>query len=249
MTEGSPRISAIVPTFNEEMRIDTTLEELVKALEALEETYEILVVDNASRDSTANVVRRAAADIPTVNLLVNSENLGKGYSVRRGMLEARGEWRFFTDADLSTPTEEIDRFWKLARQGEFGVIVGSRLAPGATVVRPQPLLRRLAGQACLSLTRVTVPGMPRDVFCGFKWFRGDIAEAVFSRQTTRGWMFDAEVLGRAHRLGVRILEVPIRWENDPESKLSMLKDLPSITAELWKIRKALRSQRRKGEEG
>ncbi len=248
MTDGSPRISAIVPTLDEERRIATTLEELVKALEALEETYEILVVDNASTDSTAEVVRRAAADNTNVKLLVNSENMGKGYSVRRGMLEARGDWRFFTDADLSTPVEEIERFWKLARQDEFGVIVGSRLAPGATVVRPQPLLRRLAGQACLSLTRMTVPGMPRDVFCGFKWFRGDIAEAVFARQITMGWMFDAEVLGRVRRIGVRILEVPIRWENDPESKLSMIRDLPSITAELWKIRKALRSQGQKGQE-
>lgn len=245
MPDTSPRISAIVPTFNEARRISRTLREVSKSLESIGESYEILVVDNASSDSTVETARRAGGDV--VRILVNAGNEGKGYSVRRGMLEAEGSWRFFIDADLSTPAEEIPRFWRLAREDEFGIVVGSRLAAGASVVRPQSLLRRLAGQACLSLTRAIVPQLPRDVFCGFKWFRADVAEIVFPAQTSRGWLFDAEVLGRARQLGIGILEVPIHWENDPESKLSMVKDFSAIARELWKIRTVMRSESGTGE--
>jgi dolichyl-phosphate beta-glucosyltransferase len=236
-----PRISAIVPTYNEARRISNTLEEISKSLESIGEPYEILVVDNASSDSTPQSARRARTE--NLRVLVNARNEGKGYSVRRGMLEANGSWRFFIDADLSTPAEEIPRFWKLAREDEFGIIVGSRLAAGASVVRPQSLLRRLAGQACLSLTRAVIPQLPRDVFCGFKWFRSDVAEIVFQPQVTTGWLFDAEVLGRARQLGIRILEVPIHWENDPDSKLSMLKDFPAISLELIRIAMSMRKER------
>lgn len=242
MPSTSPRISAIIPTFNEARKISRTIEEVAEALESVGETHELLVVDNASTDTTAAQAREARTSGAEVRVLINQKNEGKGFSVRRGMLEAKGEWRFFIDADLSTPAEEIPRFWKLARQEEFGVIVGSRLASGASVLRPQSLPRRLAGQACLTLTRAILPDLPRDVFCGFKWFRSEIAEVLFSAQTTRGWLFDAEVLGRAAALGIQVLEVPIHWENDPDSKLSMLRDLPSILKELLEIRRAMRSE-------
>ncbi len=241
MPENRPRISAIIPTFNEARKIAHSLEELCKELESIGESYEIIVVDNSSSDATVEQARRYQSE--GVQVLVNLQNEGKGFSVRRGMLEARGDWRFFIDADLSTPASEISRFWKLARQDEFGVLVGSRLVAGAAVLRPQSLLRRLAGQACLTLTRSIVRELPRDVFCGFKWFRSDVAEIVFTQQVTKGWLFDAEILGRARQLGIDILEVPIQWENDPDSKLSMVRDFPSIAMELWTIRRALRTAR------
>ncbi|MER3395474.1 MAG: hypothetical protein C4318_06160 [Acidimicrobiia bacterium] len=244
MSSEHPRITAIIPTFNEAHKIATAIEEVSKALGSVGETNEIIIVDNASPDHTASIAREICPPGTKVRVLVNSRNEGKGFSVRRGMLEANGDWRFFIDADLSTPPDEIPRFWKLAREEEFGIIVGSRLASGASVVRPQSLPRRLAGQVCLSVTRAIVPKLPRDIFCGFKWFRSDVAEILFSSQTTKGWLFDAEILGKAAMLGITVLEVPIHWENDPDSKLSMLKDLPSILKELLQIRKSIRSASR-----
>lgn len=233
-------ITAVIPTYNEERRIARTVELVGKALESVGEDFEIIVVDNASDDGTVAVARSTSRAWPS-KVLVNERNFGKGFSVRRGLLEGRGAWRFFVDADMSTPPEEIPRFYALASQGEFGVLVGSRLAPGANVTRGQSLIRRIAGQTCLTTTRLLLPGMPRDVYCGFKWFRSDVVEPLFASLATLGWTFDAEVLARAHRLGIRVLEVPITWEHNPDSKLSMLRDLPGIVGGLLRARRHLLS--------
>jgi dolichyl-phosphate beta-glucosyltransferase len=242
------KLTAVIPTFREENKIAASIGKVGKALESTKQDFEIIVVDNASDDSTVREARRTESDWP-VRVLVNETNMGKGYSVRKGLLEGTGAWRFFLDADLSTPPEEIPRFFTLAKEGDFGVLVGSRLAPGAQVIRSQSIVRRLAGQACLTLTRSLLPGMPRDVYCGFKWFRGDLVEPLFLPQKTFGWTFDAEVLARAHRLGVRVLEVPICWENDPHSKLSVSRDMIGIVTDLLRARRAVMKAPQKDPQG
>lgn len=226
--------SAVIPTYREGRVIADSIEAVAKVLDRMGESFEILIVDNASPDNTVDIARQSAENFP-VRVLVNPRNLGKGYSVRRGMLASRGDWRFFCDADLSTPVREIERFGLLT-QGEFPILVGSRLATGANVTRLQPMNRLLAGRVFLTTTHLLFPSLPHDVYCGFKWFRADAADRLFGIARARGWVFDLEVLAIAANLGMQALEVPIEWENHSDTRLNMSRDWLRIAFELARIR-------------
>jgi dolichyl-phosphate beta-glucosyltransferase len=234
-----PWMSAIVPAYNEEQAIAGTLVALRERLHESGRPYEILLVDNASTDRT---VERAEAVGGPVRVLRNEVNRGKGYSVRRGMLEASGQVRLLCDADCAPSLESLPRM--LAALEDADVAVGSRLAAGAAVGRTQPLRRRLVGWPFIAMTRLLLTEPTRDVYCGFKLWRGVAAQAVFSRQQLDGWVYDAESLAMARRLGYRVREVGIVWVNREASKLSILRTLGPAVRELLAARRNVRGQAR-----
>lgn len=176
---------------------------------------EILVVDDGSRDGTA-----AAAEAAGATVLRNPGNRGKGFSVRHGMLKAKGDWSLFSDADLSSPIEELERLWKAAEKENAQVAIGSRAVDRSLIGVHQPVFRETMGRV-FNLVMRLITGLPfRDTQCGFKLFESSAARAIFSRQSLDGFGFDVEVLYIAGRLGYRVLEIPVRWNDVAGTKVS-----------------------------
>ena len=177
---------------------------------------EIVVVDDGSADDTVQVARDAG-----VRVLQNPGNRGKGYSVKHGMLEAKGEWALFTDADLSTPIGEVEKLWSAVEREGASVAVGSRAADRTLVGVHQPLLREAMGRV-FNLAMRLITGLDfKDTQCGFKLFQTSAGREVFSRQLLDGFGFDVEVLFIASRRGLRAVEVPVRWDNVEGTKVSL----------------------------
>lgn len=187
--------------------------------------HELLIVDDGSTDGTADVASEFARANPNVRVLRNPGNRGKGYSVRHGIMEACGEWRLFTDADLSTPIEELDKLWEAMVRDDSEVAIGSRALDPSLIGVHQPGMRESAGRVFNSVMRAVV-GLPiSDTQCGFKLFRGAASQEIFSRQTQERFGFDVEILFIAKKLGYRISEVPVRWNHVEGSKVGMLTGL------------------------
>jgi glycosyltransferase involved in cell wall biosynthesis len=238
---SQPNLSVVVPVFNEEAGIAAFLATLWERLDAVGRSYEVVVVDNASTDGTIAVLE-PLLDGARARVLRNKVNRGKGFSVRRGMLDAGGDLRLLCDADCSASLASLPAM--LEAIDEVDVAIGSRVARGAQVGRQQPLRRRLVGWPFIALTRTLMREPARDVYCGFKLWRAAAAEAVFSRQRLDGWVFDAEALGLARRLGFRVREVGIAWADREGSKLSIPRVLIPAVRELLAARRSVRSQAR-----
>jgi dolichyl-phosphate beta-glucosyltransferase len=231
-----PSMSVVVPVLNEEQQIGTILEAATGALRQRGGDWELIVVDNASTDAT---VARAEPWLgEQVRLLRNEANRGKGYSIRRGMLEARGDLRLMCDADCASSLDSLSRMEEGATR--FDVVVGSRASSGARIGRQQPIRRRIVGAGFILLSRVAMGGLPRDVYCGFKLWRAAAAADVFSRVTLDGWAFDAEALALARRLGYTTTEVGIEWTNRADSRLSIRNVLVPVVRELRAARRNVR---------
>jgi glycosyltransferase involved in cell wall biosynthesis len=229
-----PFLSIVIPAHNEERRLPETLERVTAFLAAQPWSAEVLVVENGSSDRTAEVAGAFAVDHPDVRVLREALP-GKGRAVRTGMLAARGSHRFMCDADLSMPIEEVVRFLPPALDG-IDVAIGSREAPGA-VRYDEPPYRHLGGRAINWMIRLLALPSLRDTQCGFKAFTARAAEDLFSRQTMTGWSFDVEVLFIARRRGYRIVEVPIPWYFNAESKLNPVRDALRMAQEILAIRR------------
>ncbi len=229
-------ISIIVPAYNEQTRLPETLRRIEEYLAASNWAFhEIIVVDDGSRDDTAGVAEAFSKANPSVRILRNPGNRGKGYSVRRGMLEARGEWRLFSDADLSAPIEELDRLWSVAENGGEAIAIGSREIDRSLIGVHQPGLRESAGRFFNAVMRLLIGLNIADTQCGFKLFRADVVKTVFSRQLLERFGFDVEVLFIAKQHGCRIAEVPVRWNHVDGSKVGMFTGLHAFI-ELVEIR-------------
>jgi glycosyltransferase involved in cell wall biosynthesis len=202
-------ISIIIPAYNEEKRLPATLRTVKEYLQAASwEFAEIVVVDDGSRDGTVELARSAGARV-----LRNPGNRGKGYSVRHGMLEAKGDWALFSDADLSSPIEELEKLWSAAEREGARVAIGSRDLDRSLIGVRQPLFRELGGR-CFNLVIRLVTGLPfHDTQCGFKLFEATAAREIFKRQRVERFGFDVEALYIAQRLGYRAVEVPVRWND------------------------------------
>jgi dolichyl-phosphate beta-glucosyltransferase len=225
-------LSIIIPAHNEEHRLPATLEQLQRFLQAQAYAAEVLIVENGSQDRTLEIARSFAAGHPQFRVLSETAP-GKGLAVRRGMLEARGEYRFMCDADLSMPVEEINRFFPPVLTG-FDIAIASREAPGA-VRYNEPLYRHMGGRGVNTLIRIlALPGL-QDTQCGFKCFRGEAAVDLFGCQTLTGWSFDIELLFIARRRGYRVAEIPIPWYFNPDSKLNAVQDAVRMVIDILKI--------------
>jgi dolichyl-phosphate beta-glucosyltransferase len=231
MLEG--RLSVVIPAYNEAGRIGPSLEKAVSVLKRLAPSHEILIVDDGSRDRTVEVAREAAREADQFRALVNEVNLGKGGAVRRGMLEAAGDWVLFCDADESTPMATLESF--LPHTATQAVIIGTRKNREARVARHQPWLRESMGKGFTLLARMLAGVYVTDFTCGFKLFRRDAAQAIFSRQTLSDWSFDAEILFLARHLGYAIHEIPVIWTNDEDTRVRLLKDTLDSARGLLKI--------------
>jgi dolichyl-phosphate beta-glucosyltransferase len=232
-------MSVVIPAYNEERGIAETVMEARAWLEARGRPFEILVVDNASTDGTGEQLR-PLLEGDHVRLLRNEMNRGKGYSVRRGMLEARGELRLHCDADCTASFASLERMLDLLESAD--VVVGSRLAAGARLGRRQPLARRIVGRSFVLLCRTLLREPTQDLFCGFKLWRCDAAGAVFSRISLAGWVFDAESLAMARALGFRIRETGIHWSDREGSRLSPARVLVPVVRELLSARRHVREK-------
>ena len=233
----------VVPAYNEEDVIAGTLSALSGWLEEAARPWELIVVDNASTDATLAHVEPFLAD-PRVRLLVNDANRGKGYSVRRGMLEATGQARLHCDADCAPSLPSLPGMFSLLEENDL--VVGSRLAPGASLGMRQPLSRRVVGRGFQQCCRAILREPTRDLFCGFKLWRGEAAQDVFSRITLDGWTYDAEAIGLARALGYRVSETGIAWSDREGSRLDMARVFVPVMKELAYARGQVRREAARG---
>ncbi|MBA3502328.1 MAG: glycosyltransferase family 2 protein [Myxococcota bacterium] len=234
-------LSIIVPAYNEEARLPPTLERLHAFLSQQPMRYEIVVVDDGSKDNTCAVVEEHARRIPHLRLVRQLPNKGKGAAVRLGMLSARGQIRVMCDADCSMPPEQLPRLLAPIIACEAQIAIGSRYAEGAVTDVKQPFYRvlwsRLANKV---IQRSLVPGI-RDTQCGFKAFTAEVARDLFKRAKIDGWAFDLEILALARRRGYEIAEIGVEWKDDNRSRINPLKDMWKVIREALVIRKNLKS--------
>lgn len=219
----SIELSVIVPAYKEEARLGPSLDRIREYLAQRGGASEIIVVDDGSSDRTREVAMEHLVGFPNAKVLRNEPNAGKGYSVRRGMLAARGEYCLFSDADLSTPIDEFDKL-EAAHQAGAAVAIGSRALADSRIEKHQPLTRELAGRAFNLFIRTFIMHGIRDTQCGFKSFIRETVLPVFGRQTIDRWGFDVEVLYIAKQLGFSVVEVPVRWINDEATKINAASD-------------------------
>ena len=219
-----PNLSIVIPAYNEEQRLPPTLSAIRAYLDGSDDqsNAEILVVDDGSRDGTADLVESVAKQDPRVRLVRNPGNHGKGYSVRHGMLKARGEWILFSDADLSAPIEELPKLLNAARKQKAQVAIGSRALDRSLVGVHQSALREFAGRLLNRVMRLITGLKFMDTQCGFKLFHRDAAQLIFARQQLDSFTFDVEDLFIARQLGIPSIEVPVRWNNVEGTKVGVL---------------------------
>lgn len=232
----TPRLSIVVPAYNEEQRLQGSLLQIAEYVGRQSYTSEVIVSDDGSTDATSQLAEALAAQHPWLRIIREPSNRGKGAAVRNGVLQARGEFVLMCDADLATPIEELDNFWACIELGA-DVVIASRPLKASHLVRRQPLYREMAGRMFnLAVQLFAVWGI-RDTQCGFKLFRGETARRLFSMSVRDGWDFDIEILYLARRLGYRIVEVPVHWYHRDGSKVRMLRDgmcmLAGIAAIRW----------------
>jgi len=217
--EAPIHLSVVIPAYNEEQRLPRTIEQVERYLHARGSTYEVVIVDDGSTDGTRQVMDRAEARYETVRVETMPQNRGKGRALATGVAVARGEEILVTDADLSTPIEELEKL-EASLQAGAGVAIASRAVKGSKVEISQPFYRVLMGKAFNLIVQVfLLPGI-WDTQCGFKLFRADIAHDVFAHLSTDGFGYDPEVLYRAKKKGVRIVEVPVIWRNSAPTKVA-----------------------------
>lgn len=224
-------LSVIVPTYNEEENIGGTLKIIFEYLSRKEFSWEVLVIDDGSVDRTVELVRAFP-----VKLLENGANFGKGRAVRRGMLESGGRFRLFTDADCSTPIEELDKFLPFAEEG-WDIVIGTRRLQDSRIELDPPFYRHFLGEIYVGLTKLIMRTSVSDFNCGFKLFSAYSAQKLFSIQKMDRWSFDAEILFLARTMGFSVKEVPVRWAHRQKtSKVKPLTDGLRSFRDLFLIR-------------
>jgi dolichyl-phosphate beta-glucosyltransferase len=228
-------LSVIIPAYNEERRLPKTLKEIDKYLRKQNYQYEIIVVNDGSTDKTSLVLSNLQSQILNLKIIGYETNQGKGYAVRLGMSEAKGEYRIFTDADNSTSIDQIEKIWPEFERG-YDIVIGSRDVKGAILDPPQPWIRRFFGEG-FKLFRKIIIGLWEiaDTQCGFKAFTKKAAENIFPKCKINRFAFDPEILLIGKKLGYKIKEIPVYWKNNPESKVKF-KSIIKMAIDLFKIR-------------
>lgn len=228
-------LSVIIPAYKEEKR-------LLKSLLAVKEyqskhdfEIETIVVVDGSPDNTGETARKYQSTLPNLKVIDRKENRGKGYTVKEGMLQAKGKYLLFTDADNSTPFEQVDKLLKYIELYE--VVIGSRYCNGGKLAHAQPLARVIGGRVLNAVIQFLVVRGIKDTQCGFKLFQQKAAQEIFKRETFDRFSFDIEILAIARKLGFKTKEVGITWYDDPHSTVNPIKDGIRMIADSWQVRK------------
>jgi dolichyl-phosphate beta-glucosyltransferase len=230
-----PLLSVVIPAYNEEQRLPHTIEQIERYLDGRPDAYELILVDDGSTDGTRRVMEEAAARNGKVRVEALPANRGKGGALAAGVAVARGDEVLVTDADLSTPIEELEKL-EAALSAGAGVAIASRSVKGSQVEVAQPVYRVLMGKVFnLIVQLVLLPGI-WDTQCGFKLFRADVAHPVFAALTTDGFGYDPEALYLAKRRGVRIAEVPVVWRNSDPTKVMAIRSSLDMFKHVVRVR-------------
>lgn len=228
-------LSVVIPAYNEEERIDNSLNTIIRYMENRGYRYEIIVVNDGSTDKTVDIVKNFSVRNKNINLILNEKNMGKGYSVKKGILESNGEYILFSDSDLSTPIEEIEKLIRYLQE-DYDIAIGSRALPNSDVQIHQSFHRELMGKIFNLITRILTLMDIKDTQCGFKCFKKDAAKNIFRRQIINGFSFDVEILYIAKKLGYKIREVPVVWLNSNSTRVNLIKDSIRMFIDLLRIR-------------
>jgi glycosyltransferase involved in cell wall biosynthesis len=234
MSPAAPELSIIIPSYNEESRLPPTLERIAAYLSTSKRAAEVLVVDDGSQDGTAAVAEYFRIKIPTLRVVSNGVNRGKGYGVRHGMQEARGRIALFTDADLSAPIEEADKLIEALETND--IAIGSRAMDRSLITVHESRFREFAGIIFNKIVRIILWLPFVDTQCGFKAFQRERCGIIFEQQTIERFGFDPELLYLARRHGLRAVEIPVRWGHSPATKVSMLQDSIRMFIDIFTIR-------------
>lgn len=245
---ATPELSIVIPSFNEELRLPVSLERIAEYIRDRRPNTEVLVVDDGSTDRTAAVAESWRDRIPQLRVISNGVNRGKGFSVKRGSLEAKGEIVLFTDADLSAPIEEGEKLFETL--GSSDVAIGSRAVDRSLIEVHESVFREFAGIIFNRIVRVILWLPFVDTQCGFKAFRRTRCRVIFEQQTIERFGFDPELLYLARHHGLTITEVPVRWGHSPATKVSMLRDSVQMFLDVFTIRwNGLRGRYHKAKRG
>jgi dolichyl-phosphate beta-glucosyltransferase len=240
LSSQTPYLSIVIPALNEESRLPPTLSKIDAFLQQQDYEAEVIVVDNGSNDRTTEVVEDFAKEHSYVRLIKLQER-GKGRAVKAGMLDAKGEYRFICDADLSMPIEEVSKFLPPNFEGQ-DIIIGSREGEGAQRIG-EPEYRHIMGRVFNFIVKMTAVNEFEDTQCGFKMFKREAAEDLFSVQQMNGIGFDVELIYVALKRGYKVSDVPITWYFDPDSRMRLVQDTLHVLVEIWEIRKNWREGR------
>ncbi len=242
--KGLFMISIVIAAFNEEKRIGASLHKIADHFNRPDEEYEVIVVDDGSTDRTGEVVKGFDHIFPRLELVRYEVNMGKGYALRRGVCASKGDVVLVTDADLSTPIEELDKLLPLIRNKDCEVAIGSRALALSEILKKQPFWRRAMGKIFNRIVKLLVIEDFDDTQCGFKLFSGNVARSLFGDAIINRFAYDVEILALAKKRGCGIMEIPIKWINSPESRVNpvvdsmqMLKDLVRIWLHVGSLKK------------
>ena len=234
MSADVPELSIIIPSYNEELRLPATLSQIAGYIRSSKRVVEVIVVDDGSRDKTIAVAEESRSEIPSLRVVSNGENRGKGYSVRHGMQEARGDIVLFTDADLSAPIEEIEKLLPAMKTND--VAIGSRAMDRSQITVHESHFREFAGIIFNKIVRLILRLPFVDTQCGFKAFRRVPCKIIFEQQTIERFGFDPELLYLARHHGLHSVEISVRWGHSPATKVSMLRDSIQMFVDVFAIR-------------
>ena len=233
MPENTIKLSLVVPAYNEEKIIKANLEEIVNYLSKQNYSWEIVVVDDGSRDVTSKIV--SGLKNPKINLITLEKNRGKGAALRAGVGAANGEYIIFSDADLSVPIDFVEKFLATFKDG-FNVVIGSRKAKGAKIIKHQPIIRETMGKFYTFLSRIVSGVNIADFTCGFKGFKKEAGKKIFANSLVDRWSYDVEIIFLANKYGYKIKEIPVSWVNRVESRVSLGNAVITSFLDLLKVR-------------
>jgi dolichyl-phosphate beta-glucosyltransferase len=234
MSVAAPELSIVIPAYNEEARLPGSLSQISAYIGTSGRPTEVIVVDDGSTDRTAAVAESYRREIPSLRVVANGENRGKGYSVRHGMLESQGRLVLFTDADLSAPIKEADKL--LAPLADHDIAIGSRALDRSLIFARQSPFREFAGIVFNTIVRAILRLPFVDTQCGFKAFRREPCRIIFKQQRIERFGFDPELLYLARHHGLRAVEIPVRWAHSPATKVSMFRDSLQMFLDVFIIR-------------
>jgi glycosyltransferase involved in cell wall biosynthesis len=234
MSAAVPELSIVIPSYNEELRLPATLEQIAAFLPTLGAKTEILIVDDGSKDRTAEVAESFRKTLPSLRVISNGVNRGKGFSVRHGMLEAHGNCVLFTDADLSAPIEEAPKLLEALKT--YDVAIGSRALDRSLITVHESRFREFAGIIFNTIVRIILRLPFVDTQCGFKAFRRERCQILFDQQRIERFGFDPELLYLARHHGLHTIEIPVRWGHSPATKVNMFRDSIHMFLDVFAIR-------------